>query len=128
MAYGLCNAGPTYQRLMDMCLSGLPPDRILAYMDDIVIFTSSFEEHLSVLRRVFNRLRASGIQLKPSKCLFPSNKVIFLGFELSNNGIRPHHQLTGAIRSFPVPTSRKELRRYLGMAGFYGSLPQSPNH
>ena len=82
---------------MDMCLSGLPADRTLAYMDDIVIFTSSFEEHLSVLRRVFDRFRASGIQLKPSKCFFASNKVNSLGFELSNNGIKLQHQLTGAI-------------------------------
>ena len=119
MTYGLCNAGATYQRLMDMCLSGLPADRIFTYMDDLVVFTSSLEEHVVVLRSIFDRLRASGIQLKPTKCLFAGNVVNFLGFELSHEGIKPQKRLTEAIINMDTPKSRKEVRRFLGMAGFY---------
>ena len=87
--FGLCNAGASYQRLIDITLSGLPSDRILAYMDDIVIFSRSFREHFTDIEQIFNRLRDSGISLKLSKCVFASTKVDFLGFELSKEGIRP---------------------------------------
>lgn len=119
MPYGLCNSGASYQRLMDMCLSGLRPDRILAYMDDLVIFTPSFEEHSVILKQVFDRLRISGIQLKPSKCLFASNIVNFLGYELSNKGIKPQDRLTEAIVNFRTPKSKKEMKRFLGTVSFY---------
>ena len=68
--YGLCNAGPSYQRMMDMCLSGLPHSRILAYMDDVIIFTNSFPGHLKALTEVFERFRLMGVTLKESKCQF----------------------------------------------------------
>ena len=117
--YGLCNAGASYQRLMDICLSGLPADRVLAYMDDIVIFTPTFDTHLHQLRTVFTRLRSAGITLKASKCVIAHQKVDFLGYVLSANGIQPQQRLTNAIRDFPCPSTKKELKRFLGLAGFY---------
>ena len=123
--YGLCNAGASYQRLMDMCLSGLPADRVLAYMDDIVIFTPDFDTHLHQLKTVFTRLRSAGITLKASKCVIAHQKVDFLGYELSANGIQPQQRLTDAIRDFPCPSSKKELKRFLGLAGFYRQFIQN---
>ena len=120
--YGLCNAGASYQRLMDACLSGLPPDRILAYMDDIAIFSPTFEEHLSDLVAVFKRLRAANITLKVTKCVLASNRVELLGYELSPDGIKPQQRLTQAIRDFARPTNRKEVKRFLGLVGFYRSF------
>ena len=117
--YGLSNAGASYQRLMDVCLSGLPTNRILAYMDDIVIFSAVFDDHLSELEEVFKRLRAANISLKASKCVFAAEKVDFLGYELSAAGIRPQKRLTESIQNFSQPKSRKEVKRFLGMAGFY---------
>ena len=70
--YVLCNTGASYPRVMDLCLSGLPADHILAYMDDIAIYSTTFEEHLSDLEAVFLRLRSAGISLKASKCIFAS--------------------------------------------------------
>ena len=84
--YGLSNAGASYQRMIDICLAGLPPDRILAYMDDIVVFTSTFDQHMKELAAVFARQRRSNISLKASKCVFASGKVDFLGCELSSHG------------------------------------------
>ena len=117
--YGLCNAGASYQRMIDICLSRLPPDRILAYMDDIVVFSKTFSEHLDHLEQIFQRLEHSGISLKLSKCAFASEKVAFLGFELSTIGIRPQSRLTDAISTFSRPTKRKKLKSFLGLAGFY---------
>lgn len=87
--YGLCNAGATYQRMIDIALSGLPDDRILAYMDDMVVFSKSFSEYLQDLQQIFRRLRYSSISLKLSKCVFASERVNFLGFTLSAAGIQP---------------------------------------
>ena len=117
--YGLSNAGATYQRMIDICLSGLPPDRVLAYMDDIVIFSKTFDEHKLMLEKVFQCLLKAGVTLKISKCNFANNVVDFLGYELSEKGVKPQKRLTEAIRTFSTPQNRKEVRRFLGLAGFY---------
>ena len=117
--YGLCNAGASYQRLMDVCLSGLPSYRIFAYMDDIVIFSREFDQHLADVEAVFQRLRTANITLKATKCVFGASSVEFLGYNLSSDGIRPQKRLTTSVSEFPRPTCRKEVRRFLGLAGFY---------
>ena len=122
--YGLTNAGASYQRLMDICLSGLPSNRILAYMDDVVIFSRTFSEHIADIKEVFERFRAAKISLKASKCTFAAKTVDFLGYELSSQGIKPQNKLTSAIKEFPQPTNRKEVKRFLGMAGFYRNFVQ----
>ena len=119
MPFGLSNSGATYQRMMDMCLSGLPTDKVLSYMDDIVVFNCNFKDHIRDLKAVFDCLRSAKVSLKASKCVFADTKVDFLGFELSVDGIKPQHRLTEAIVKFPQPETKKELRRFLGMAGFY---------
>ena len=101
---------------MDICLSGLPAERTLAYMDDIAIFSITFDEHLKDTEAVFNRLRKTGITLKQSKCAFA---VEFLSYELSKTGIKPQKHLTNAVRNFEHPTTKKALKRFLGLAGFY---------
>ena len=126
--YGLCNAGATYQRMMDICLAGLPSDRVLAYMDDIVVFTATLEEHEAALDSVLERLEAAGVTLKPSKCVIASDRVDFLGYELSSAGIRPQKRLTDAIDCFETPKSRKEVRRFVGMAGFYRNFIKDFSH
>ena len=117
--YGLCNAGASYQRLMDICLSGLPAERTLAYMDDIAIFSRTFDEHLKDIEAVFSRLRNTGITLKQSKCAFAKESVEFLGYELSMAGIKPQKRLTDTIHDFERPATKKDLKRFLGLAGFY---------
>eukprot|EP00112_Aurelia_sp_Birch-Aquarium-sp1_P020335 Seg5217.3 transcript_id=Seg5217.3/GoldUCD/mRNA.D3Y31 product="Retrovirus-related Pol polyprotein from transposon 17.6" protein_id=Seg5217.3/GoldUCD/D3Y31 len=88
-------------------------------MDDIVIFSKTFEEHLQSIEAVFERMQESNIALKLSKCIFASHKVDFLGFELSNSGIRPQSRLTDAISKFEQPKTKKEQKGFLGLAGFY---------
>ena len=117
--YGLSNAGTSYQRMIDICLSGLPTNRTLAYMDDIVIFSRTFEQHMKEVDLVFQRLREANISLKSSKCVFGSKSVEFLGYELSREGIKPLQRLTSTIKGFQRPETKKEVKRFLGMAGFY---------
>ncbi len=117
--FWLCNAGVSYQRLIDITLSGLPSDSLLAYMDDIVLFSQLFKEHLEGLKQIFSRLKSAGISLKFSKCLFPCQKVNFLGFTLSSEGIKPRPRLTEAIEKFQTPSTKKELKGFLGLNGFY---------
>ena len=88
-------------------------------MDDIVIFSQTFEVHLRSIKAVFTRLRTAGIQLKASKCVIGSSNVQFLGFELSSKGIKPQKRLTEAVNNLAKPTNRKEIRRFLGLSGFY---------
>ena len=117
--YGLCNAGATYQRMMDLSLSGLSMVRVLAYLDDIALFSISIEEHKSQLRELLECLRSCNISLNLSKCAFAMKEVDFLGYSLSAGGIKPQRRLTEAIRTFPRPTNRKELKRFLGMSNYY---------
>lgn len=105
--------------MIDVSLSGLPAESILAYMDDIVIFSKTFKEHVQSLERVFERMQESNIVLKLSKCIFASQKVDFLGFKLSISGIRPQSRLTDAILNFEQPKTKKELEGFLGLVGFY---------
>ena len=108
--------------MMDICLSGLPQDGILAYLDDIVVFSSSFEIHMNDLEDVFKRLRAANVSLKLSKCKFATDNVDFLGYNLSVEGIKPQEFLTESIFSFQKPTNKKEVKQFLGLSGFYRSF------
>ena len=83
MPFGLCNAGATFQRLMDVVMSGLHLDVCLVYLDDVVVFARSPEEHLNRLGMVFDRLRRAGLKLKPEKCNFFQRSVTFLGHVVS---------------------------------------------
>ena len=118
-SYGLTNAGASYQRLMDVTLSGLSSHRILAYMDDVILFSRTLDEHEKDLDLVLECFENANISLKASKCVFGSDKVDFLGFELSAHGIKPQKRLTEAIENFAQPECKKDVKSFLGMANFY---------
>ena len=88
-------------------------------LDDIVIFNRYFDEHLNDLEAVFKMLCQAGVSLRFSKSVFAASQVEYLGFVLSAQGIRPQRKLTEAIKTFATPKTRKEVKRFLGMAGFY---------
>jgi len=79
MPFGLCNAGATFQRLMDIVMSGLHLNICLVYLYDIVVFAKTPEEHLERLKTVFQRLKEAGLRMKPEKCSFLRRLVSFLG-------------------------------------------------
>ena len=92
---------------------------MLAYIDDVVICSATFEEHLRLLTLLFVKLREARIQLKLSKCSFACEEVDFLGYHLSKDGIRPQERLITAVNRFKRPGSKRELKGFLGLAGFY---------
>ena len=119
LPFGLTNAPATFQRLMDLVLTGLHWSECLVYLDDIIIFGRTFDEHLSRLRTVLERLNQAGLTLKPSKCQWARNEVIYLGHLIDGTGIRPDPAKCKAVKDFPIPKSKTDVRAFLGLASYY---------
>jgi len=117
MTFGLRNAAQTFQRFMDKVLRGL--DFCYVYIDDILIASSSPEEHVEHLKAVFSRLEKFGIVVNSNKCVFGQEEVRFLGYLVSGAGTRPLPEKVEAIRGFAQPQTVKSLRQFLGMINFY---------
>ncbi len=119
MPFGLCNAPAVFQRAMDGVLHGLLGRCCYVYIDDIVIFSRDPEEHARHLAQVLTRLRQAGLRAKTKKCHFAKAEVPLLGYIVNRHGIRPNPDKTEAIANMKTPTSIQELRRFLGMCGYY---------
>jgi len=119
MPFGLCNAGATFQRLMDLVLTGLNLEICLVYLDDIVVFSTTPEEHLKRLTQVLERLKQANLKLKPSKCKLMQRQVVFLGHIVSGQGIATDPEKTRLVEQWPEPVNIKQLRGYLGLTGYY---------
>eukprot|EP00795_Rhopilema_esculentum_P017777 gene17777-biopygen6616 len=117
MPFGLRNAARTFQRFIDEVLRGL--DFVYAYIDDLLIASSSESEHLQHLELLFTRLSEYGVVLNPSKCIFGSTSLDFLGHHISPEGISPLPTKVQAITDFPPPQSTRQLRAFLGLVNFY---------
>src|SRR5215469_12032538 len=115
--YGLTNAPQTFQRFIDSVLRGL--NFCFAYLDDILIASSSPEQHRDHLRQVCERLNEHGIRVNPEKCVFGVPSLTFLGHTVSSSGISPLEEKVSAIRAFPLPQTQRQLRQFLGMINFY---------
>ena len=119
MPFGLCNAPATFQRVMQVVLAGLEWRSCFVYLDDILIASKTFDEHLNHLREVFNRLRKAGLRLKPKKCLLLRKEVPYLGHVISKEGIRPDPAKTEKVQRFPTPVDATKVRQFLGLASYY---------
>ena len=117
--FGLCNAPATFSRLMDRVLAGLHWETCLFYLDDIIVFSSTWEEHLARLREVFERLRHAKLKLGATKCTFAAKEVSYLGHRVTEEGLLPDPSLLAAIRDIPPPTTATEVCSFLGLAGYY---------
>lgn len=117
MTFGLRNAAQTFQRFIDEVLRGL--DFCYGYIDDILLFSESEEQHKQHLRQLFQRLHEYGVLINTSKCVFGVPRVTFLGYTVSAAGVQPLDTKVQAIQEYPVPKTVKELRRFLGMINFY---------
>ena len=125
--FGLKNAGQDFQRLMDAILGDLP--RVYVYIDDILIASSSMEEHLHDLEQVFKTLSANGLVIQRSKCVLGVKSLEFLGYHVDSTGIAPLPDRVAAIRATTPPTTVKELQRFLGMVGYYRRfIPKAALH
>ena len=116
MPFGLCNAGATFQRLMDMVMAGLAFDVCLVYLDDVIVFSATMEEHFVRLRSVLSRLREAGLS---AKCRLLQRHVCFLGHVVSESGVGTDPEKVMAITEWPVPTNLREVRSFVGLCCYY---------
>ena len=117
MPFGLKNAAQTFQRFMDQVVRGL--DFCYVYIDDLLVACSFPLEHQQHLRPIFERLSHHGIIINAQKCTFGASSVQFLGHLVDHDGIHPLQTKVQAIVDFPQPTSRRQLRTFLGLINFY---------
>ena len=119
MPFGLKNAPATFQRLMDQTLSGLQGNEIFVYLDDVVLYASSLQEHGIKFRKLAERLRQANLKLQPDKCEFLRREVTYLGHIISENGVKPDPGKIQAVKEFPRPKDQKTIKQFLGLAGYY---------
>ena len=119
MPYGLCNTPATFQRLMQNCLGELNLTYALIYLDDVIVFSHTEEDHLHRLRVVFGRFLEHRLKLKPSKCHFLQDEITFLGHQVSVQGMKPGTENLRAIAKMAPPTTYTGIREYIGMTGFF---------
>ena len=125
LPFGLKNAPAAFQRMISQVLAGLLWVDVFVYIDDIVIGGKTWESHLRNVRAVFERLRAFGLILKPTKCHFFKTRVKVLGFLVSREGTEANPQKIRAVLDFPVPTTVKAVRGFIGLCSYYRRFIQN---
>ena len=123
MPFGLSGAPATFQRMMDQILNGLQKFSS-AYLDDVVVFSDTWEEHLKHLRNILERLRSAGLTAKLTKCQFGMAECRYLGHIVGSGVVRPEYDKIRAVRTFQVPRTKKEVRTFLGITGYYRKFIQ----
>lgn len=119
MEFGLTNAPATFQRLMDEVTTGVDWTAGTVYLDDILVGSKTFEDHLKDLQKLFDKLRDYGLSMKLSKCHFFKKRLIYLGHEMSKEGIKPDPMKVAVIQNLQAPTDISGLRRFLGLTSYY---------
>ena len=119
MPFGLCNTPPTFQRLMQNCLGKLNLTYCLIYLDDVIVFSDTPEEHLRRMRVVFNRLHEHGLKLKPSKCEVFKSEINYLAHHVSQKGVLPSKKNLESIAQCPPPDTYTRVKSFVGLVGHY---------
>ena len=119
MPYGLCNAPATFQRLMQNCLGELNLSYALIYLDNVIVYSRTEEEHLTRLRAVFERFLESGLKLKPSKCHFFHTEISYLGHKVLAAGMEPGTEGVEAIAEMAPPKTYTGIWQFLGATGYF---------
>merc|ERR1712102_250587 len=100
-------------------------DGVFTYLDDLLVYTKTEEEHMKVLEELFTRLEKAGLTLALSKCVFGATSVDYLGYTVSEHGLTPIKKKLEALEKFPPPTKQKEALAFLGALNYYrSSLPR----
>lgn len=125
MPFGLCNAPATFERLMERILHGLTWQICLVYLDDIIVYANTFDEHLERLDQVLTRINGANLKLSPEKCKLFQKKVNFLGHTISETGIATDEKKIQAIVEWPTPKTVREIRSFLGLCSYYRRFVQN---
>uniref|UniRef100_A0A667ZAE4 Gypsy retrotransposon integrase-like protein 1 n=1 Tax=Myripristis murdjan TaxID=586833 RepID=A0A667ZAE4_9TELE len=119
MPFGLWNAPSTFQRLMQRIFGDQQNQSLLLYLDDIVVYSSTVEQHLERLKVVLGRLQHEGLKAKLSKCSFFQKEVSYLGHVISGDGVSTDSSKIEVVANWPVPTTVSDLRSFLGFSSYY---------
>ena len=119
MPFGLCNAPPAFQRLMQNCLGKLNLTYCLIYLDDVIVFSDTPDEHLRRMCVVFDRLREHGLKLKPSKCEVFKSEINYLAHHVSWKGVLPLKKNLESIAQCPPPDTYTKVKSFVGLVGPY---------
>ena len=119
MPFGVTNAPSTFQRMMNSLFKEELDDFVLVYLDDILVFSSTLEEHIAHIRKALERLRSAKLYARLHKCAFFQRRVEYLGFDVSADGIQPSQEKVKAVVEWPKPQSVRDVRGFLGLASFY---------
>ena len=119
MPFGLQNAPATFQRLMQGVFHEDILQTMMVYLDDIIVFSSTIEEHLERLERVLRKLQQHGLKIEPSKCQLFQDQVSYLGHVVTADGVATDPEKTKVVREWPIPTTVRDLRSFLGFASYY---------
>ena len=113
---------------MDLVFRDLVGNEAYVFIDDVIVYGNTIEEHASRLSHVLERFDRANLQLQHGKCVFAQPQVEYLGYILSRNGMRASPEKTKAVKNSPIPKNVKELRSFLGLASFYRRLVQKFAH
>jgi hypothetical protein len=119
MSFGLTSAPATQQRLMDRLFGPEFEGKVWCYLDDLICVSPTFEDHLALLRTVVDRFRHANLTINLSKSNFFRSQLKYLGYIVDKHGLRTDPDKVSAINNFPVPTCRKDVKRFLGTASYY---------
>jgi len=119
LPFGLCNAPATFQRAMDMILAGVKWQICLVYLDDVIVFSLSPEEHLQHLDEVLTRLEKAGVTLKAAKCHFFPEEVEYLGLVIRPGRVHVLEKNLRALRGLRYPETQTPMKSFLGMCAVY---------
>jgi hypothetical protein len=119
MPFGLCTSGAVFSRMMRKLIQPLKSEDVDNFIDDILIATETTSEHIKALEAVFQRLRDCSLSAKPSKCELGCAELDYLGHRIKKGEIRPDEEKMERIKKVPLPSSKKQLRGFLGLTGYY---------
>jgi hypothetical protein len=125
MPFGLTNAPSTFMRLMNEVLKEFIGKFVIVYLDDILIYSQTREEHLRHLKMVLSTLQKNKLLINLKKCSFMKNELIYLGFVISEDGLKMDPEKVQAIISWPTPRNVFEVRSFHGLASFYRKFIRS---
>ncbi len=117
MPFGLCNANATFQRVIEKVISNLPNSS--AYVDDILTYSKTFDDHLIHLQALFERLKTANLKIKTSKCHIASDDIMFLGYRITSKGVCIDDSRIKVLKNYPKPSKSKNVKEFLGLTGYY---------
>lgn len=119
MPFGVCNAPATFQRLLNSVLGNLRHEKVVVYLDDILIPSHTVEEGLEILETILKLFDEANLKLNLDKCLFFEVSIEYLGYEINEFGIRPGQRKINAVLNFPTPKNVHQIRQFLGLSSYF---------